>query len=203
VPDITLPRIDINKAAADVNNAVKEGVYVAIGLGVLGFQRAQVQRVELTKQLEAQWEEFTKLAAKLNEQMEEYAQTSRGQAETARDQWAEQLTELTKRLDDVIAPAREQLAKLLSRELPALPDFGQQFAEAGQTLEEQLDAVRARWIEVARLVDERMQPARQRFDEGIDRFEERLPAGARSMMQSWRTAAATPEQIWRNRVGLN
>ena len=33
-------------------SALKDGAYVAIGLGVLGFQRAQVQRVELTKQLE-------------------------------------------------------------------------------------------------------------------------------------------------------
>jgi chromosome segregation ATPase len=198
-----LPRIDINKAAAGVNNAVKEGAYVAVGLGVLGFQRAQAQRVEWTKQLENQWEELGKLAVKLNSQVEDYAQTARTQAETARNQWAEQLTELSKRLDNVLAPARDQLSKVFSRELPNLPDFGQQFSEAGHTVEEQLDAVRARLIELAKAVDERVQPARHRLDEQVDRFEQRLPAGARSVVQSWRTAAATPEQIWRSNVGLN
>src|SRR5262249_1270487 len=148
VPDITVPKIDINKAATEINNALKEGAYVAVGLGVLGFQRAQAQRGEGTKQLESQWEERGKLATKLNSQMDEYTQTARSQAETARSQWAEQLTELSKRLDDIIAPAREQLAKVISRELPNLPDFGEQFAGAGQTFEEQLEAVRARLVEV-------------------------------------------------------
>jgi hypothetical protein len=203
VPDTTVPRIDITKAAAEVNNALKEGAYVAVGLGVLGFQRAQAQRVEWTKQLESQWEELGKLGVKLNSQVEEYTQTAQSQAETARTQWAEQLTALSKRLDDIIGPAREQLAKVISRELPNLPDFGEQFAGAGQTWEEQLEAVRTRLAEVAKALDERVQPARHLLDEQVDRFEQRLPAGARSMVQSWRSAASTPEQIWRNSVGLN
>jgi ElaB/YqjD/DUF883 family membrane-anchored ribosome-binding protein len=203
VPDINVPRIDVNKAATGVNNALKEGAYVAVGLGVLGFQRVQAQRVEWTKQLESQWEELGKLAIKLNSQVEEYTQTARSQGETVRSQWAEQLTELSRRLDEVITPARDRLAKAISRELPTLPDFGQQFAGAGQTLDEQIDAARARLVEVAKAVDERVQPARHLLDERVDRFEQRLPAGARSMVQSWRTVAATPEQIWRNNVGLN
>jgi hypothetical protein len=203
VPDITVPRIDINKAATEVGSALKEGAYVAVGLGVLGFQRVQAQRVEWTKQLESQWEELGKLAIKVNSQVDEYTQTARSQAETVRTQWAEQLTEMSKRLDEVITPARERLAKTISRELPNLPDFGQQFSEAGHTLDEQLDAARARLVEVAKAVDERVQPARHLLDEQVDRFEQRLPAGARSVVQSWRTVAATPEQIWRNNVGLN
>jgi hypothetical protein len=203
VPNITVPKIDINKAATEVNNAIKEGAYVAVGLGVLGFQRAQVQRVEWTRQVESQWEELSKLALKLNTEAEDYAQTARTQAESARGQWADQLTELSKRLDEVIAPARDQLAKVFSRDLPGLPDLGQQFAEAGQTLDEQLDAVRTRLVEIAKALDERVQPARHLLDEQVDRFEQRLPASARSVVQSWRTVAATPEQIWRNRAGLN
>jgi hypothetical protein len=201
--DIPLPRIDINKAAAELNNALKDGAYVAVGLGVLGFQRAQAQRVQWTRQLETQWQELGKLAIKLNAQAEEFAQTARSQAGGSRTQWAEQLSELTNRLDEIIAPARDQLAKAISRDLANLPDFGQQFAEGSQTLEEQLEAVRARFIELARTLDERVQPARQRLDEQVERFEQRLPAAARSLVQSWRSVAATPEQIWRSNAGLD
>jgi hypothetical protein len=193
----------MNKAAAELNSALKDGVYVAVGLGVLGFQRAQVHRVEWTRQLEAQWEELGKLAIKLNSQAEEHAQTARGHAGTARTQWAEQLSGLSERLDQVIAPARDQVADVLSRELSSLPEFAQQFAEGSQALEEQLEAVRVRLIEAARVLDEQLQPARQLLDEQLDRFEQRLPAGARSLFQSWRSVAATPEQIWRSNAGLD
>jgi hypothetical protein len=41
----------------DVTKTVKDAVYIAVGLGVLGFQRAQVRRVELMKELKAQREQ--------------------------------------------------------------------------------------------------------------------------------------------------
>jgi hypothetical protein len=138
VSDFNVPNIDLNKAATDFNHAVKEGAYVAVGLGVLGFQRAQAQRVQWTRQLESQWEELS-----------------------------------------------------------------QQFAGAGQTLDDQLEAVRDRLLDIAKVVDQQVQPARQRFDEQVDRIEERLPAGPRSVLHSWRAAAATSEQIWRHSLGLN
>src|SRR4029077_10437060 len=37
-----------------VTDTIKDAAYVTIGLGVLGFQKAQVRRVELTKQFEEQ-----------------------------------------------------------------------------------------------------------------------------------------------------
>ena len=46
VPDIPFPTVDIDRAASEINNALKEAAYIAVGLGVLGFQRAQVRRVE-------------------------------------------------------------------------------------------------------------------------------------------------------------
>ena len=42
-----LPRIDADK----VRTTAKEVAYTAIGLGVLGFQKAQVRRREVTEQL--------------------------------------------------------------------------------------------------------------------------------------------------------
>ena len=38
----------------DVTNAVKDAAYVSVGLGVIAFQRMQVRRNELTKQVNEQ-----------------------------------------------------------------------------------------------------------------------------------------------------
>lgn len=37
----------------DINRTVKDGFYVTVGLGVIAFQKAQVRRQELRKQLQA------------------------------------------------------------------------------------------------------------------------------------------------------
>jgi hypothetical protein len=203
MPDVTFPTVDLSKAVADFNNAVKEGAYVAVGLGVLGFQRAQVQRVELIKQLEAQWEQLGALPTTVNAQFEGLAQSARTQAETVRTQLADQLSELGKRLDEVLSPVRAQLTKLVPGEIPNLPDLGQQLTEASQAIEEQLEAARVQLAEFAKTVDERVQPVRQQLDEQIERLEQYLPAGTRTVVQSVRAAAATPQHLLRTAVGLD
>jgi hypothetical protein len=45
------PVNDLNKLVQDAEKAVRDGAYVALGLGILGFQRVQVRRHELTKLL--------------------------------------------------------------------------------------------------------------------------------------------------------
>ena len=119
MPEITLPQIDVNKAAADLNQAVKEGAYVAVGLGVLGFQKAQVRRVELTKQLTElakQIETQLSQVGDLGSQVEAYAKLARSQAETAREeltqQVGEQLTAASKMVGVQLATAREQFEGL-------------------------------------------------------------------------------------------
>ncbi len=42
---------DITKVAKDVTSLAKDATYVAIGLGVITYQKAQVQRQELVKRL--------------------------------------------------------------------------------------------------------------------------------------------------------
>jgi chromosome segregation ATPase len=195
--------IDINKAAADLNNALKEGAYIAVGLGVLGFQRAQLRRVELAKQLESQWQQLSKLPAALSAQLESYSRTTGAQREAARGQVAGQLSELAKNLDEAFAPARERVARLTQAELPQIPDFGEQLKETTQAIEEQFETVRAQLIELAKALDEWLQPVRQQLDEQMDRLEEALPAGARSVVQSVRAATTGPEQVFRSTVGLN
>jgi hypothetical protein len=53
MPDIKIPEFstDLTKAAHDLADVAKDATYVVIGAGVLGFQKAQVQRQELRKRL--------------------------------------------------------------------------------------------------------------------------------------------------------
>ena len=48
MPDVTN---NINTLSKGVTDLARDAAYVAVGLGVLGFQRAQVQRVELQNRL--------------------------------------------------------------------------------------------------------------------------------------------------------
>ena len=161
MPDIKFPNVDFEKAAADFNNTVTEAAYVAVGLGVLGFQRAQVQRVELTKQLEAQLANLSNLTSTLNGQAETYINAAR-----------EQITE-----------AREQFTRISAD----LPDAG---------------AVREQLTELAKAVDEAVAPARQQFEEQLNRLEETLPEAARNLVQAARAAAGAQERNLRTAVGL-
>ena len=47
MPEMT----NINSLSKGVGNLARDAAYVAVGLGVLGYQRAQVQRVELKNKL--------------------------------------------------------------------------------------------------------------------------------------------------------
>ena len=42
---------DLNEVTKEVANFARDAAYVVVGLGVLGFQRAQVQRVELQNRI--------------------------------------------------------------------------------------------------------------------------------------------------------
>ena len=51
MPDV---RKDIQKTAGDITKVVQDAAYVAIGLGIMGFQQAQVRRREMLEQIERQ-----------------------------------------------------------------------------------------------------------------------------------------------------
>jgi molecular chaperone GrpE (heat shock protein) len=122
---------EINKAVAEAEKAVRDGAYVAVGFGVLAFQRAQVRRRELAKRLE---QERANLTSQLNgtltleglpfgEQLNELTSQLGGTGERLSDQWSEvgkslaanveatraQLLDLVKTLDERVAPTRRQL----------------------------------------------------------------------------------------------
>jgi len=49
MPDVTTNISTLSKGVTDL---ARDAAYVAVGLGVLAYQRAQVQRVELQKRLQ-------------------------------------------------------------------------------------------------------------------------------------------------------
>jgi hypothetical protein len=56
VPDVTTNITTLSKGVTDL---ARDAAYVAVGLGVLGFQRAQVQRVELQNKLSQDFSDFS------------------------------------------------------------------------------------------------------------------------------------------------
>ncbi|MGH9094455.1 MAG: hypothetical protein ACRDXE_04780 [Acidimicrobiales bacterium] len=130
-----MPQFDIN----EVNQAVKDSAYAAVGFGVLGFQRAQVRRRELTEAIPAQ------LFA----------------------------------ISDRLSTQAAQLAK-------AAPALG----------------AREQLVELARLVDERVQPARRELQVRVDELESRLPEAPRQAVHTLRQVAQSQEATLRSVVGL-
>ena len=68
---------------ADVTKTVKDAAYVTVGLGVLAFQKAQVGRRELTKQVETQLTETGGQVQRLAKKVEERVQPVLSQLEDA------------------------------------------------------------------------------------------------------------------------
>jgi hypothetical protein len=173
LPNFSALNTDFEKAAADFNNAVKEATYVAVGLGVLGFQKAKVRRVELMKQVETQLSSLASLQGlpgQIGAQAEAYLKAVR-----------EQLVE-----------AQTQVAKL-AENLPSIT-LPSDVPDAA--------ALREQFSGLAKSVDEAVAPVRQQFEEQLDRLEEVLPQAAKEFVQSVRGAAASQEAQIRTVVGL-
>ena len=66
---------------ADVTKTVKDAAYVTVGLGVLAFQKAQVARRDLTKQVESQLSQTGSQVKGLSKKVEGRIQPVLGQLE--------------------------------------------------------------------------------------------------------------------------
>src|SRR5438270_7639202 len=94
---------------ADVNQTLKDAAYVTVGLGVLGVQKAQVGRRELTRQVEAQLSETT-------EQVQKLAKVVEGRVQPVLDRVEDALPGSAKGLvKQARDAAREAQAQLLGR----------------------------------------------------------------------------------------
>ena len=87
----------------DVTKTIKDAAYVAIGFGVITFQRAQVRRRELEKQFETQAAEVRAQLAKVADEVEERIEPLVGAVESSLDQFEERLPEQAR---DVLKSAR-------------------------------------------------------------------------------------------------
>jgi len=96
-----MPEIPTPKAAAeDLTKLAKDAVYVSIGLAVIAFQKAQVQRQELRKQVSGQVDDaktqlqsLTKLFDDRVKLVEERLEGVESRFETLLDQLEERLPE--------------------------------------------------------------------------------------------------------------
>jgi ElaB/YqjD/DUF883 family membrane-anchored ribosome-binding protein len=66
---------------ADVTKTVKDAAYVTVGLGVLAFQKAQVARRDLTKQVETQLNQTSEQVKDLSKKVEGRIQPALAQLE--------------------------------------------------------------------------------------------------------------------------
>ena len=112
---------------ADVRGTIRDTAYVGIGLLVLGFQRAQVQRQELQKRIEGSLGEakggFEKLGEDVQDRLkvvEERLEALGKQLEAAADELEERLE---KALDEVQDRLPEQAKELFGKARDAGKDY--------------------------------------------------------------------------------
>jgi archaellum component FlaC len=112
----------------DVTATLKDAAYVTVGLGVLGFQKAQVRRVELQKQLEqlqTQLEQLPKQLEQLPKQFEQQRKFIEAQLAEALAKLAEATKAfqgLARDLDARIEPVREQVGAQIDAVEGYLPE---------------------------------------------------------------------------------
>ena len=110
----------------DMTKFAKDALYVTVGLGVIAFQKAQVQRHELTKQFRGQVDRHEVAARGLLELPRRPGQDRRGAprrrrgprrgpARPVEDRLPEQAREVAQQLRKAAKDARGQLRELVSR----------------------------------------------------------------------------------------
>lgn len=117
----------------DLSKAIKDALYVGVGLGVIAFQKAQVQRVDLTKQVKGQvgssdelLTEARRQVEKLTDRFEDRVQVVEERIESIEaqfdglldqieDKLPEQARELVKQARDTAKEARSQVRSLVRR----------------------------------------------------------------------------------------
>jgi DNA anti-recombination protein RmuC len=100
---------------ADVTKTLRDAGFMTIGLGVLAFQRAQVRRRELTRQLETQREELLRQLGGRRHELET-------QVTGFRSQLAERTRQFEQRFEQRFEPVVSRLEGGLDQLEGRLPD---------------------------------------------------------------------------------
>jgi hypothetical protein len=115
MPELT----NINTLSKGVGNLARDAAYVAVGLGVLGYQRAQVQRVELKNKLDKDFSlgehrtavrhEVTKGVRQFDDFVESAARFVETKFQPVEEQLPTQVTQLTTKAFDQAREVRNQI----------------------------------------------------------------------------------------------
>ena len=121
MPDVTTNITNLSKGVTDL---ARDAAYVAVGLGVLGYQRVQVQRVELQERLSQDFslddriDEVRQGVAKGFHQIDDLAESAAQFVETTLQPLEEKLpqsvTELTSKAREQAREVRTQIRRRVS-----------------------------------------------------------------------------------------
>ena len=121
MPDVTT---NLNTLSKGVTDLARDAAYVAVGLGVLGYQRAQVQRVELQSRLSQDFlldqriDEVRQGVAKGFQQIDELAESAAHFVETTlqplEDKLPPSVTQLTAKAREQAREVRTQIRQLVN-----------------------------------------------------------------------------------------
>ena len=121
-----MPEFKVDSVVDEVTNAVRDAFYVTVGLAVIAFQRAQVQRQELRKQLESQLGDAREQVQRagrgfedrfkvIEERLEAVEDRFESLVDQFEDRLPEQAKELVKQAREAAKEARGQLRGLTGR----------------------------------------------------------------------------------------
>jgi DNA anti-recombination protein RmuC len=103
---------------SQISETLRDGAYAVVGLGVLGFQRAQVRRHELTEQLRVIEGQIRQLAQVIEERVNPAMPAIEAQLTIL----GQQLLELAKTFESQLQPAREEFERRVSELEERLPE---------------------------------------------------------------------------------
>ncbi len=121
MPDVTTNISTLSKGVTDL---ARDAAYVAVGLGVLGYQRAQVQRVELQNRLSQDFsldqrtDDVRQGVAKAFQQIDDLAESAAHFVETTLQPLEEKLpptvSQLTSKAREQAREVRTQIRQLVN-----------------------------------------------------------------------------------------
>lgn len=127
MPEMKMPEIKIDEITADITKVAKDVVYVGVGLGILTFQKAQVQRQELQKRLGVNLDNRKADWDKVGDRFETQVKTLEARLDDLETKVAEALDQLQEKLPEqaaeilgqargAVKSARSQVMDLVKRD---------------------------------------------------------------------------------------
>ncbi len=105
----------------DISKTVKDSIYVTIGLGVIAFQKAQVQRQELKKQVDTNLSGTRSLVGDSLKTVQERLEAVEGRIDSVLDDVEQQLPDqarsVMRQARDVAKDTRTQLVELVEQRI--------------------------------------------------------------------------------------